>query len=125
MASRVKVIKRLVILISISGLLIACSTQQASLVDQSTGADGTGKMENTTLGNSGPLKISFPNEQYTGTWVAVRDSGYGATGGATKVNLQSNLGNRLVCEFRYSLITLTGIGTCRRQDGKILDLQIT
>ncbi len=111
--------------ILILSLLTACSTPQATLVDRSSGAVGTGKMENTALGNSGPLKISFPNEQYTGTWVAVRDSGYGATGGVGRANLQSNLGNRLVCEFRYSLMTLTGVGTCRRQDGEILDIQLT
>ena len=111
-----------IVLMSIS--LAACSAPQARLVDRQSGVVGLGRVENTAFGNSGPMKISFPSEDYVGTWVTVRDSSYAASGGRGTATLTSNKGNRLVCEFRYSSVTLTGVGTCQRQDKSVYDLQV-
>lgn len=112
------------ILLMVLTFVSGCGNPQARLTDRATGAVGVGDVQNTGFGNSGPMTVAFSNETYTGTWVTVRDSNYASSGGGGTATLRSDQGNRLVCQFRYSLVTVTGVGTCQRQDGAVFDLQV-
>lgn len=126
-----------------------CSAPTITVMDRKSGELGTGQVENTSFGSSGPITIQFESEVYRGTWVAVQDPGstnfillnaYGANGGMASGTasgfssstggfgtdlLRSGEGNSLRCEVRYSSMTITAAGVCRRQDGAIFDLQMS
>jgi hypothetical protein len=128
----------------VSGVLLqGCTDPTAMAVNRSNGEVGRGTIQNAYAGNSGPMTLAFANESYSGQWVAVRDSGtqsfglLASYGGLTAASmsvqsdtgfgtalLASDRGNSLRCEYRYSLVTVTAIGVCQRQDGVILDLQV-
>jgi hypothetical protein len=119
-----------------------------TLMSRSTGEIGTGVVENVTFGSSGVMTVQFRDELYSGNWISVRDSGsssfgsinaYSTTGASAYGNfsrfsrsdsgfgtalLSSDRGNSMRCELRYSLVTVTAIGVCQRQDGELFDLQI-
>ncbi|MEI4234818.1 hypothetical protein [Roseovarius sp. D22-M7] len=138
--------KRFYILTFITGFMAACAiTPEATMMSRETGATGTGVLENVAFGNSGPMNVSFKNQNFTGQWVAVRNPGstsfgllstYGIGGfgvgsavtqsdsGYGTALLSSNTGDSMRCEFRYSLVTITATGVCQKQDGEIFDLQV-
>lgn len=119
-------------------------TPKATLMSRKTGAMGTGVMENAALGNSGPMKFDFGGEKYNGKWIAVRDTGstsfrllttYGgglmasnassqADSGFGTALLSAESGKSMRCEFKYSLVTITAVGVCEKNDGEIIDLQL-
>ena len=126
--------------------LSACSEPEVRIMSRSSGQVGTGVVLNTTAGNSGPIEIDVQGETYSGTWVAVRDSGsigYGlfktyapsglggtattfamSTSGLATALLRSNKGNTLRCDVRYDAMSVTGIGVCQKQNGEVFDLQV-
>ncbi|MEQ9693366.1 hypothetical protein [Shimia sp. SDUM112013] len=134
--------------ISVLALVLICAcTPSATLISRTTGAVGKGTVENATMGNSGPLTISFKNESYSGQWVAVPNPGsynfglLNAYGGGTSAYgnfssysvsdsgfgtaiLSSNKGNSMRCEFRYNTMSMTAIGVCQKQNGEVFDLQV-
>jgi hypothetical protein len=138
-----------VVALSSFGFLIGCTEPRLAVMNRSTGEVGTGSVQNSTLGASGPMSFSFANEVYNGTWVAVADSGsvsfgllsaysssgnsaFGnasaysmATGGFGTAIMTSSKGNSARCEVRYDSWAMTAAGICQRQDGVIFDLQMT
>jgi len=135
------------IIIATVSFTAAC-TPSATVMSRDSGKTGYGDIENATFGSSGEMSLQFPDETFRGKWVAVRNpgtqsfgllttysSGPTATGnfagfsqsdsGFGSAILNSDKGNSMRCEFRYSLITITAIGVCRKQDGEIFDLQVS
>ncbi|MEM9438442.1 MAG: hypothetical protein AAGA15_15535 [Pseudomonadota bacterium] len=127
-------------------LLAACEPT-ITLMDRRTGEIGTGTAQNATLGSTGAIQINFQNEQFSGTWTAVRDPGGFSLGTGTVFNgdesafgtfstsltsdsgfgtalLRSTQGAAMRCEFRYSLSTYTGVGVCLSNDGREFDMQL-
>ncbi|NNV46767.1 hypothetical protein GTF97_10645 [Roseobacter sp. HKCCD8767] len=117
-------------------------------MSRTTGETGVGQIEGATFGNSGRLTFQFADETYVGNWVTVRDpgaQGFGLFNASTSDGtlfgtssifaesdsgygnaiLRSDQGNSMRCEFRYSLVTITAIGVCQRNDGEIFDLQVS
>ena len=139
-----------VVLSSALILLTACSDPKLVLMNRQTGEVGQGAVMNSQLGSSGSMTVSFPNETYVGTWVAINDPGsvtfgllnaYSSTGGSVlganstgytmstggfgTALLSSDKGNTARCEVRYDSWNMTAAGICRRQDGIIFDLQMS
>ncbi|MDK8875418.1 hypothetical protein [Paracoccus sp. SSJ] len=107
--------------------LAACSLA-VTITSRSTGQQGTGTLENTAFGNSGKANLTIGDEQYTGIWMAVRDTGVlGFSGDAGNGNaiLRSNKGSHMTCQFRYSMKTYNALGTCTKDEKEIFDLQAT
>jgi hypothetical protein len=128
-------------------LCLAACEPAATVMSRSTGAVGTGAIQGATLNNSGTISISLPSENFSGTWVTVRDGGsqglallntYGggvstfgtasvfsqADSGFGSAILRSDGGRSMRCEFRYSLVTITAVGICQTGDGELFDLQV-
>lgn len=127
--------------------LSACASPSLTLLGRETGDMGTGSVEGVYLRNSGPIEINLRGDTYRGTWVAVRNPGstsfgllsaYGAGGGTVTASgfgirqsdsgygtaiLQSDRGESMRCEYRYSTMTVTATGVCRHEDGEIFDFQ--
>lgn len=126
--------------------LVACEPA-ATIMSRDTGVVGTGSIEGATFNSTGLISMQLPGENFSGTWVAVRDSGsqsfgllnaYGAGGavsgttsifsqsdsGVGSAILRSDIGNSMRCEFRYSLVTVTALGICQTGSGEIFDLQV-
>ena len=140
--------RRIAILFGVIGTLSACSiTPSATLMSRETGAMGTGVIENAAFGNSGPMTVTFQDQEFKGQWVAVRNPGntsfgllttygYGGIGVGTAsavsqsdsgygtALLSSDDGESMRCEYRYSLVTITATGVCQKQDGEVFDLQV-
>lgn len=127
--------------------LSACASPSLTLLGRESGDMGTGSVEGVYLRNSGPIEIALRGDTYRGTWVAVRDPGstsfgllnaYGSGGGMVTASgfgirqsdsgygtaiLQSERGESMRCEYRYSTMTVTATGVCRHEDGEIFDFQ--
>jgi hypothetical protein len=129
-------------------IFLAACTPTLTLMSRKTGEMGTGTAENVALGSSGAISISFAEEAYSGSWIAVSDPGsysfglinttgsngdsavgtsdfwsYSDSGFGTAL-LRSNRGNSLRCEFKYSTATYTAVGICQKNgNGEIFDLQ--
>lgn len=107
--------------------LTACSPAM-TLTSRSTGQQGTGTLENTAFGNSGKASITIGDEQFAGTWIAVRDSGilgYSSDAGTGNAILRSNKGSHMTCQFKYSLTTYNALGTCTKNEKEVFDMQAT
>ena len=107
--------------------LAACSPA-VTITSRSTGQQGTGTLENTAFGNSGKASLTVGAEQFTGTWMAVRDTGvlgFKGDAGTGNAILRSNKGSHMTCQFRYSMTTYNALGTCIKDDKETFDLQAT
>jgi hypothetical protein len=128
--------------------LAGCSvTPSATVMSRDTGQTGTGTIENVMFGNAGPMTVNFGGQTYSGQWTAIRDSGsmsfgllsayglggasFGTASGVSQSDsgygtalLSSSTGERMRCEYRYSLVTLTALGICETGSGEVLDLQV-
>ena len=109
-------------------LTLSACAPAVTITSRTTGQLGSGTLENIELGNSGRMTIALGNEQFTGTWLAVRDSGIlgiPANGGIGNAVLHSDQGSRMTCEFRYSMGTYTALGTCLKNESETFDMQAT
>lgn len=107
--------------------LTACSPA-VTITSRSTGQQGTGTVENIEFGNSGKMHLTLGDEQFTGTWLAVRDTsflGLQSNAGTGNAVLRSNKGNHMSCQFRYSMGTYTALGTCVKNETETFDMQAT
>lgn len=105
---------------------LAACTPAVTVTSRSSGQQGTGTMENTAFGNSGKMSLVIGDEQFTGTWMAVRDTGFlgrSADAGIGNAVLRSNKGNHMTCEIKYSMSTYTGLGICIKNGKETFDLQ--
>lgn len=116
-------------------------------MSRETGQTGKGTIENVMFGNSGPMRVNFGGETYSGQWTAIRNpgsmsfglltaygvggAGFGTTSGVSQSDsgygtalLSSPTGDRMRCEYRYSLVTITALGICETGGGEVLDLQV-
>lgn len=118
--------RRAIFLLTIS-LLVACSPA-VTITSRSTGQQGTGTLENTAFGNSGKASLTVGDEKFTGTWMAVRDTGvlgFKGDAGTGNAILRSNQGSHMTCQFRYSMTTYNALGTCTKDEKETFDLQAT
>lgn len=122
--------------------LAGCAHQLTLTPADGRGAIGRGEAPGSA-GNHGVLRVSLESRAYEGEWTLKQDGGsYGfgtayagtsvATGTfmglAAEGNGQAYMteagGGSLACRFNFNSMSGTGIGQCRRDDGKIYDLQI-
>ena len=120
------------------GLLAAVSLTACApslvVTNQETGASGRGTATGATFGSLGEIEFTADNTQYTGTWVAMRDSGSASLSfwspgpkdsGVGVATLTSADGKRMRCEFGYNLSSYSGIGLCKSGTGTMYDLFIS
>lgn len=132
------------------GLLLAGCAHPLDLfiIDPTTGEVGATQIN--ARQTSGPIYLQFQGENYSGTWISVRDTGYTSTGfafsgssffstvnnaeadaGNAVANLRSTSGKTLRCQIRYGvnqgllIVTVTSFGQCLDQDGRMYDIQGT
>lgn len=130
-------------------LLAGCaSAHPLRLVPHDGGATGTGTVPRTLVSYNGDLSINLEGETYSGRWTYVPEggsltmlTGFGVSGGSVAsgvatgasvpmsggglANLTAPSGASLRCEFRYSDVSSSGLGLCKRStDGKMYDLHI-
>ena len=115
------------------GVLSACAPSLV-ITNRDTGASGIGTATGATFNSMGKISLNVDEEEYNGTWVAMRDSGsakltFWSLGpkdsGAGIANLTSKTGKYLRCEFGYSMTSLSGIGLCKTKDGTTYDLMLS
>lgn len=109
-------------------LLLAACSPAVTITSRSTGQQGTGTVENIEFGNSGKMTVALGDEQFSGTWLAVRDTGllgFSADTGTGNAVLRSNKGSHMTCQFKYSMGTYTALGTCLKNEKETFDLQAT
>ncbi|HHW34026.1 MAG TPA: hypothetical protein GXX24_07785 [Paracoccus solventivorans] len=105
---------------------VAACTPAVTVTSRLSGQQGTGTLENAAFGNSGKMSLAIGDEQFVGTWMAVRDTGFlgrSADAGVGNAVLRSNKGNHMTCEFKYSMSTYTGLGICIKNEKETFDLQ--
>jgi hypothetical protein len=90
--------------------------------------------------NSGNLTVKVGDVTYTGKWRYTHGGSYdllnaygtnpkmvevvGSGRGVGNALLTSTSGRMLICEFNHSERSITGIGVCQTDDGKVYDVQI-
>jgi uncharacterized protein YceK len=64
----------LIIMLALISLLAGCAST-VIVTNQDTGVSGSGTATGATFGSMGKISIAIDGEIYSGTWVAMRDSG--------------------------------------------------
>lgn len=122
-----------VILLCAVVVLSACAPKIV-LTDRETGEMGRGAASGATFGSGGEISVNIQGEQYTGSWVAMRDPGNAALtfwsmgpkdSGVGIANLTSPSGKFLRCEFGYNMTSLSGIGLCKERRGSTYDFMLS
>ncbi|WP_040726164.1 hypothetical protein [Thiomicrorhabdus sp. Kp2] len=141
--------KKVLSLMVLSILISGCSAQ-LSFIDPNSGERYKGETGSTS-GSSGNLTALIENEKFEGEWIysamggsytlgTVNTSSYGTTGYATGtgtftgvspamsgnglITMNGDKGSFMRCVFSYSSWSSTGMGQCKRNDGKLFDLTI-
>lgn len=141
-------IRRIILAVGAIALAGCAHPVDLYVIDPDTGEIGATQIN--ARQTSGPIHLEFHGELYSGTWIAVRDTGYTSTGlgftgryvfstasvneadaGNAVANLRSASGNTLRCQIRYGFnqglltVTVTSFGQCLDQSGRMYDIQGT
>ena len=101
-----------------------CSAPKLTVTNKVTGETGKGTATGAYFSSAGEVTVDIDGEEFTGPWVAMRDAGslqltFWSMGpkdsGAGVVNLKSDSGRYVRCEFGYNLSSRSGIGLCKDQ----------
>lgn len=115
------------------GLLAGC-TPKLVITNQATGVSGYGTASGATVSSTGQITLDIDGEEFTGPWVAMRDSGNAALtfwsmgpkdSGVGIANLTSKSGKYVRCEFGYSMTSFSGIGMCKNKQGAKYDFMMS
>lgn len=111
----------------------ACASPKLVITNQKTGVSGTGTATGATFNSLGTIELNADGEKYTGSWVAMRDSGSATLSfwspgpkdsGVGIANLTTATGKPMRCEFGYNLSSMSGIGLCKTKAGGTYDLMM-
>jgi hypothetical protein len=104
------------------------------VTNQKTGVTGTGSATGATFSSLGQIQLNVDGEDFSGTWVAMRDPGSATLSfwspgpkdsGVGIATLNGPLGKHMRCEFGYNMTSLSGIGLCKSSTGQTYDLMLS
>ncbi|TGD64983.1 hypothetical protein EYC08_07770 [Tabrizicola sp. WMC-M-20] len=113
--------------------MASCASPKLIITNQKTGVSGTGTATGATFNSLGTIELNADGEEYSGSWVAMRDSGSATLSfwspgpkdsGVGIANLTTATGKPMRCEFGYSLTSMSGIGLCKTKAGGTYDLMM-
>lgn len=123
--------RNMIAMLLMAGFTSACASPRLVITNQETGVSGSGSASGATLNSLGKIELNADGEKYTGTWVAMRDSGSATLSfwspgpkdsGVGIANLTTATGKPMRCEFGYNLSSMSGIGLCKTKSGGSYDL---